>query len=162
MLYVIQNIKVSANLTIDFADVANGVLGFFNETIHSEHSISVLRFKNIWKHLFLGFIEQHKGWQVWLALTTNYTFSKVTFAALKHSGAIVTRKMWLIPDNDDYDNVANAFWIFIYILMLRNYKKKDTAMGRDISYHNNATLCENRLEECSSVAQSIFYGFSGI
>ena len=70
--------------------------------------------------------------------------------------------MWLIPDNDDYDNVANAFWIFIYILMLRHYKKKDTAMGRDISYHNNATLCENRLEECSSVAQSIFYGFSGI
>ena len=34
-----------------------------------------------------------------------------------------------------------------YIKMLRNYKKKDTAMGRDISYRNNATLCVNRLEE---------------
>ena len=43
---------------------------------------------------------------------------------------------------------------YIYILMLRNYKKRDTAMGRDISYFNNATLCVNRLEESVRVFSS--------
>jgi len=38
--------------------------------------------------------------------------------------------------------------------MLRNYEKRDTAMGRDISYHNNATLCVNRLEESVRVFSS--------
>ena len=47
--------------------------------------------------------------------------------------------------------------------MLRNYKKKDTAMGRDISYRNNATLCVNRLEESVRVFSmghiSVFWDF---
>ena len=50
-----------------------------------------------------------------------------------------------------------------YIMMLRNYKKKDTAMGRDISYRNNATLCVNRLEESVRVFSmghiSVFWDF---
>ena len=48
-----------------------------------------------------------------------------------------------------------AMWQITFVkLMLRNYNKRDTAMGWDISYCNNATLCVNRLEESVRVFSS--------
>ena len=75
-------------------------------------------------------------------------FSKVTLATFNsrnHPLWHVTRKMWHLIKMI----MTIAMWQITFVkLMLRNYNKRDTAMGWDISYCNNNRGKEMSLSRC--------------